>query len=806
VHALGSGLPGPAHAAQTDTFMTQPSSPESGGDAAAEAGASTRTELPRATPRSIDEHMAATREYQLLRQQALSQASVASFVKAVCRSVLPLDLWGTHANRAVFEENIDRFVRLRRFEQMTLRAAMVHIKLMDVPWLSVCGARRHALADPSPLVDSDNSAPMEAEEKTQPAAWRLQPGCDNRESEGEGRRRGRGWVQPEKVRKWTAQMEHVVFWVFEHLVIPVIRTHFYVTEAEETKQRVLYFRKPVWARIHTLALQLVIERVYEPVGAHSPKLGPLGYSVLRLLPRGSTLRPIVNLGRRVICTSGGAAAQFAQPKRHVSVNSILSPLFQVMCCEKERQPERMGSSVLGMADVHRKLLPFVQQWTRLGKPPLSFVRTDITKAFDSVEHTKLLQVCSRLFDAEEYIVQRYVASECQADVGCRHRFKSVAYPRSYPQFEQLARTEATTRRNAVFTDQVFYKFEEAEALTKLLEEHVCNHVVKVNRAYYRQRTGIPQGSVLSSLLCSLHYGDMERLSLLPRMDARARSHETEPSLMMRLIDDFLFITPQRPRALAFVTAMSEGDAVYGCRVNMQKTLVNFASQVHGFALPTIGIETDSSQWLPWCGLLVNMKTLEVRGDYSRYASFCIRDTMTVQADVRPGLHLRRKLDRFMMLKCHALLFDSQINSWHTIHTNVYHICLMSAIRFACYVRALTATANMRPEFLARVVDGSIRSMYTSVSAQQRARLAHAGANSEAQAATAVVNSVVRRKEVVWLGYHAFWSVLRKKRGSFWQLLQLLREHIVNERYDPICKKMRQIVAVHNSSALHRISF
>ena len=76
---------------------------------------------------------------------------------------------------------------------------------------------------------------------------------------------------------------------------------------------------------------------------------------------------------------------------------------------------------------------------------------------------------------------------------------------------------------------------------KLLEEHVCNHVVKVrgarsrprrlrlgphggrclsrvrralpcalcrravawqvNRAFYRQRTGIPQGSVLSSLLC-----------------------------------------------------------------------------------------------------------------------------------------------------------------------------------------------------------------------------------------------------------------------------------------------------------------
>ncbi len=45
----------------------------------------------------------------------------------------------------------------------------------------------------------------------------------------------------------------------------MVRTHFYVTEAEETKQRVLYFRKPVWARIQTLALQLVIERVSKAV-------------------------------------------------------------------------------------------------------------------------------------------------------------------------------------------------------------------------------------------------------------------------------------------------------------------------------------------------------------------------------------------------------------------------------------------------------------------------------------------------------------------------------------------------------------
>ena len=62
----------------------------------------------------------------------------------------------------------------------------------------------------------------------------------------------------------------------------------------------------------------------------------------------------------------------------------------------------------------------------------------------------------------------------------------------------------------------------------LLEEHINNNIVKVSfsiwqfpvlkrsaflqigKDYYRQIVGIPQGSVISTLLCSFFYGDMER--------------------------------------------------------------------------------------------------------------------------------------------------------------------------------------------------------------------------------------------------------------------------------------------------------
>ena len=37
-----------------------------------------------------------------------------------------------------------------------------------------------------------------------------------------------------------------------------------------------------------------------------------------------------------------------------------------------------------------------------------------------------------------------------------------------------------------------------------------------------------------------------------------------------------------------------------------------------FLLFPFHVVSVSEQWMPWCGLLINTRTLEVRSDYSRY--------------------------------------------------------------------------------------------------------------------------------------------------------------------------------------------
>ncbi|CAI5515148.1 unnamed protein product [Closterium sp. Naga37s-1] len=226
-----------------------------------------------------------------------------------------------------------------------------------------------------------------------------------------------------------------------------------------------------------------------------------------------------------------------------------------------------------------------------------------------------------------------------------------------------------------------------EDILQLLRRHISCHVIRAGRQFFVQRTGIPQGSVLSALLCSLFYAHLDRHVLLPslalasptpREDGQGRiagqggesegnrgvggeegggeegecgrrkereqrgesvrvkegmlgagekervaggsdaelmhphednnpqqrqeqqqqeqqqqqqekhqdncphlPHDSPPSplgghsLLLRLIDDSLFISTSQPHVAAYVAAMHRGFPEYGCQANQSKTAVSF---------------------------------------------------------------------------------------------------------------------------------------------------------------------------------------------------------------------------------------
>ncbi len=114
-------------------------------------------------------------------------------------------------------------------------------------------------------------------------------------------------------------------------------------------------------------------------------------------------------------------------------------------------------------------------------------------------------------------------------------------------------------------------------MVSLVDAHIRQNLIQVGSSYYRQSVGIPQGSMLSSILCSYFYAELEarHLTFL----------QADDCLLLRLIDDFLLITTSRDKAQCFMTMMQSGFKEYGVAVNPSKTLVNFAMTVNGVAVP-----------------------------------------------------------------------------------------------------------------------------------------------------------------------------------------------------------------------------
>ena len=51
-----------------------------------------------------------------------------------------------------------------------------------------------------------------------------------------------------------------------------------------------------------------------------------------------------------------------------------------------------------------------------------------------------------------------------------------------------------------------------------LKEHVKYNVLQLDKKFFVLGVGIPQGSIVSSLLCSFYYGHLERNLIIPYLE------------------------------------------------------------------------------------------------------------------------------------------------------------------------------------------------------------------------------------------------------------------------------------------------
>ncbi|CCM03069.1 uncharacterized protein FIBRA_05189 [Fibroporia radiculosa] len=626
---------------------------------------------------------------------ACSYVEVYRYAVLVTNAVIPKAFWGCKRNKKVVLRQIKAFISARRYETTTLHNVLHKFSITECEWLAPEG----------------------------------------------GAARAQRRVSVTDALKRRELLEEFLFWYFDSFLLPLLKTTFYVTESSALRRRILYFRQDDWS---TLCAPLVdklssdtFQKMDKAEAEEILRQRKLGFSFVRLLPKETGVRPIVNLKRRKATVPFDRGAQ--------SINQVLQAAFQILTYEKDNQPGLLGASVFGSNEIYSRLKTFKTRLLNASVdktlPKLYFVKVDVQACFDTIEQTKLLGII------------REIISEL-----------NLGNEDDHPHFLDTAAKLAGCLRHTVFVDQVVYHFSTKEEIIELLEEHITENIVKIGHNYYRQTVGIPQGSVLSAILCSFFYGDLERKVFKFTDDLQC--------LLLRMIDDYLFVTTDISKARKFLAMMAKGHPDYGCFISRDKTLTNFVDD------PSTSI-TEPHQQSNNILHMVPSDTHErilYYSDYGRYNETYLVDSLTVERGRRSGVTLTKA-------KSHILFCDADLNSPRTVYLNIYQNFLLTAMKMHHYLHQWGLNTKKSSPFLRNTIHQVIRYTYAAMRNKATNRVAKA---SEGR-------FVVQQAQTIWMGTHAFHTVLSRKPHTYANLIKWLKLELMRPRSRRLKKEFRGIV-------------
>ncbi|CAK7270640.1 Telomerase reverse transcriptase [Sporothrix epigloea] len=658
---------------------------------------------------------------------------VSAFCRAVIQKVVPPEFWGSDVdgtrNKTAVLRKVDFFIRLQRYENLNLHAVLHGVKIAKVKWLQ------------PPKLKYNNMSQTD-------------------------------------FHKRQALFAEFLYFVFDGLLMPLIAANFYVTESSTHRGQLFYFRHDIWRRISEPALTALISARLEPLvtdeALRRMEVRGLGFGKLRLLPKKTTVRPIVNM-RRIIPSKGNA-------RMPPSINTVLRPVDAMLKLEMKEHPDRLGSSMFSTHSIYTRLKSFRERMHAKNKHLFYFAKVDVQAAFDTIPQKAMIRLLGTVPEHPSYRMNQHVeitptGVDPSRKVTTRTAPGSLtpsqkgtaATPRQVWRTLANASDDATgfheaiessiahNKRNTVFVESAFAKTHYAEPLARLAATHIWDNIIKVGSKFYRQKVGIPQGSVLSSTLCSYFYADLEEKEL---GFLRASAGEDQDCILLRLIDDFLLISTDRAKAARFVEVMQRGHPAYGVDVNPSKSLVNFALQVDGKPVPRLA----KGQHFPYCGTEINCSNLNLCKD-SDTPSSAVFNAISVEHLRSQGYHARRKVLNYFQIQSHRMFFDTSHNSRRTVLRNLHAVFAETAHKMWAYARCMPKTRRPSAPLVIRTIQD------VGVLAQRTL-----GGKAPTSLSTAYEFSVPKA-HLQYLLFHAFLNVLGKKQTGYKDVVIWLRDAI-----------------------------
>ncbi|KAJ0003205.1 hypothetical protein NQD34_008303 [Periophthalmus magnuspinnatus] len=564
------------------------------------------------------------------------------FVRECLVAVIPQQAWGSDQNRVHFLARVRGFLSGGKFDKVSLAELLWKMKVNDCDWIKM----------------SKN-----------------------------------GRVPPSELAYRTRVLGQFLAWLLDGYVVGLVRACFYVTESVGLKNALRFYRQEIWTKLQDLAFRCHLSKgqmteLTPAQVAHLPKSTVI--SRLRFIPKNDGMRPIT----RVVG---------ADVKTRLYRGRSRDLLYMLQACVRTA-PSTLGSTVWGMTDIHKAIRSMASQQKEKTQP-LYFVKVDVSGAYESLPHDKLTEVVTEAltpFLDEIFTLRRFAKVWCDSHEGLKKAFVRQAdllednmgssNMKSFVSSLQMS----GKIHHSILVEQHFSSDLHGKDALQFFTQMLTGNVVQFGKKTYRQCRGIPQGSVVSSLLCCLCYGHMENMLF-------GNKGKTKGCLL-RLVDDFLLITPDLHEAQAFLKVLLPGVPEYGLTINPQKVAVNFKVSETATVCPEIRVLPPRCLF-PWCGLLLDTHSLDVYKDYSSYAGLSLRYSLTLGSLRSAGQDMKRKLMAILRLQCHALFLDLKTNSVEAVYKNIYKLVLLHACRFHVCAQSLPfgQTVAKNPNYFLQMI-------------------------------------------------------------------------------------------------------
>lgn len=457
-----------------------------------------------------------------------SSKMVVAFITNVLQRIFPTEFFGSRENFAAISTTIDNFIHMRRFERMPYHELMKNISVTKFSWL---------------------------EKKRKSSTTR-------------------------KMRSSSDHEEHsklvltLLSWLFQSVIIPLIRSNFYATETEHMGKRVVYYRKQVWCHIRKASLNCLLSNQFVEIKKvcdlkERLERQHIGLAKLRLLPKQNGIRPIATLSKRLsvedIKSHTSLKSILSQRSKSYcrSTNSILQSTFDVLKYEYRIKPDSFGSGILGSNQLHPMLNSFLND-VRAKRPGanLYYACADIRRCFDKINQGTMLDIVCNIISQGKYLSQKHTIIhpfQSLQKVHVRHE-KIIVPILDFQPHRQVVDNLDGSYYGTIFIDGAKTCVITKERVLNLLREHIMSNLVALsdtNRPHILcQIEGIPQGSVVSSYLCNYYYGYLEKqmmAGVFPSLE-----EDSNPYLFARIIDDFLCISTDKNVCIRFLNKLYDG--------------------------------------------------------------------------------------------------------------------------------------------------------------------------------------------------------------------------------------------------------